>query len=587
MVTVKVPSTAPHRTHSISLAVLILAGLALIACQAAPGLPDPVPAGGAPGAPQAGDNPAQQAGNDPAAPPLIPTPEPEGYWIEPGVPASLTERVVPALVEAGLVEAAAPETAIVRIRLDPGPEALLSAQWVYAVAAPFPTVPDGLTWAGLQSYWQHGTLDGLPDFGGTPQFVLAPDVVALLEARLGPPAPGLPLQVSDNTASLVDRAWSARPAITILPFDTLTPRWKVLAVDGRVVLDRAFSTEGYPLVVTVGLEAAGERGQQVAAGLEARELWRATNRDPARITTVVLTGVTALVRATAKTMELRGVNYPADAIMPFFEGADILHTSNEASFTPNCPPPEWFGEPTGFCSSPAHFPLLQTIGLDVIELTGNHINDVGTPALSYTLDLYDSNGIAYYGGGRNLEDARAPRILTAPDGTRIAFVGCNVVGPWGAFATAESPGAAPCEDWTWLLDTIRALKANGQADLVIATLQHWEHPGYMPQAEPREEFDALAAAGADIVSGSQAHQPQGFAFVDGRFVHYGVGNLFFDQMDYIENRQMFADKHILYEGRHISTLLFTGLIEDWSQPNPMTPEDRAGFLRMIFEVSGW
>ena len=61
-----------------------------------------------------------------------------------------------------------------------------------------------------------------------------------------------------------------------------------------------------------------------------------------------------------------------------------------------------------------------------------------------------------------------------------------------------------------------------------------------------------------IVSGSHAHHAQGFGFhVDG-FIHYGVGNLFFDQMDYIETRQMFADKHVLYEGRHISTVLFTG-----------------------------
>ncbi len=587
MVNVKSPpNTAQQRARAIALAALVIGGLALVACQPAPAMPAPVPTSASPGESQPGSSPDQQAAGDPAAPTLIPTPQAEGYWIEPGVPFTLAESLVPALHEAGLVEAGAPEAAIVRVRLDPGPDALLSAQWVYAVAAPFPTVPDGVTWAGLQSYWQHGTLDGLPDFGGTPQLVLTPDVAALLEARYGPPAPGLPVQVGDP-ATLADRAWGARPAVSILPFDALTPQWKVLAVDGGTLLDRAFNVDGYPLVASVGLDASGERGQQVAAGLEARGVWRATNRDPARITTVVLTGVTALVRATAKTMELRGVNYPAEAIQPFFEGADILHTSNEASFTPLCPPPDWFGDPEGFCSNPAHLELLQTIGVDVIELTGNHINDVGTAALSYTLDLYDTNGIAYYGGGRNLEDARASRILTAPDGTRIAFVGCNVVGPFGAFATGESPGAAPCDDWAWLLDTIRALKANGEADLVIATLQHWEHPGYMPQAEPRDEFDALAAAGADIVSGSQAHQPQGFAFVDGRFVHYGVGNLFFDQMDYIENRQMFADKHILYEGRHISTLLFTGLIEDWSQPNPMTPEDRADFLRLIFEVSGW
>jgi poly-gamma-glutamate synthesis protein (capsule biosynthesis protein) len=333
--------------------------------------------------------------------------------------------------------------------------------------------------------------------------------------------------------------------------------------------------------------ASGERGAQIASGLQARGLWPATNRDPARMTVLVVTGVTALVRATAKQMSIRGYDFPAQAILPFLADADILHTSNEVAFAADCPPPDWYGEPEGFCSGVGNFQLLQTIGLDVVELTGNHVNDWGTPALSYTLDIYDANGMVYYGGGRDLEDASTPRIVTAPDGTRIAFVGCNVPGPWTAFATSETPGAAPCGDWTAITEAIRALRASGEADLIVATVQYWELPGYSPSAEQVTDFQRLADAGADIVSGSQAHQPQGFAFSGSSFIHYGVGNLFFDQMDYIENRQMFADKHILYGGRHISTVLFTGLNEAWAQPNPMTPEDRAAFLQTIFEASGW
>jgi poly-gamma-glutamate synthesis protein (capsule biosynthesis protein) len=49
------------------------------------------------------------------------------------------------------------------------------------------------------------------------------------------------------------------------------------------------------------------------------------------------------------------------------------------------------------------------------------------------------------------------------------------------------------------------------------------------------------------------------------FIHYGLGNLFFDQMDSIATRQMFADRLIFYGGRHISAVLFTGLIEDFSR----------------------
>jgi poly-gamma-glutamate synthesis protein (capsule biosynthesis protein) len=201
--------------------------------------------------------------------------------------------------------------------------------------------------------------------------------------------------------------------------------------------------------------------------------------------------------------------------------------------------------------------------------------------------MYDNRGIAYFGGGRNTEDARLARILTTPDGTRVAFLGCNSVGPFGVYATAETAGAAPCDDWLWIISQIGSLKASNEADLVIVTLQYWELPAYAPSAEQVADFQRLIDAGADIVSGSQAHQPQGFGVEGGGFIHYGVGNLFFDQMDFIENRQMFADKHVLYEGRHISTVLFTGMMEDWAQPRPMTPEERAEFLAIIFQASGW
>lgn len=280
------------------------------------------------------------------------------------------------------------------------------------------------------------------------------------------------------------------------------------------------------------------------------------------------------------------MDFPARQILPFLAEADILHISNEASFAADCPEPDWYGEPR-FCSQPDYYALLESIGTDIVELTGNHNNDWGTAATNATLDLYDARGLPYFGGGRSLDDAVAPRVLIAPDGTRLAFLGCNSAGPYTAWATSGSPGAAPCEDWTRIRQQIADLKASGQADVVIVTVQYLELDSYSPSNQQRADFEALARAGADVVSGSQAHQPQGFAFVDGHFIHFGVGNLFFDQIDYVENRQMFADRHVFYAGRHISTALFTGWFEEVGQPRPMTPEERAGFLQTIFAASGW
>jgi poly-gamma-glutamate synthesis protein (capsule biosynthesis protein) len=302
--------------------------------------------------------------------------------------------------------------------------------------------------------------------------------------------------------------------------------------------------------------------------------------------TLVMTGTTALTRATGWFMDNRGVNFPAENIMPFQADADILHISNEVSFTPKCPPAELNGDEK-FCSNPKYFELLKTIGADVVELTGNHNLDYGTAPADYSLDTYDAANIPYFGGGRNVDDAETPRILVAPDGTKFAFIGCNAIGPYGAWATAQTPGAANCGDWAWIKASIADLKSNHKADVVVVTLQYREIPQYDPSEQQRADFEALAAAGADVVSGSQAHQPQGFSFASSGVIHFGVGNLFFDQMDYVENRQMFADKYILYNGKVISLILFTGMNENWSQPRPMTPEERTAFLKIIFAASGW
>jgi len=125
------------------------------------------------------------------------------------------------------------------------------------------------------------------------------------------------------------------------------------------------------------------------------------------------------------------------------------------------------------------------------------------------------------------------------------------------------------------------------ADVVIFTFQYLETEEYTPTDQQRKDFRAMADAGAAIVSGSQSHQPQAIEFYKGSFIHYGLGNLFFDQMYSTAVRQEFADRHILYKGRHISTELLTFMLEDYSQPRLMTAQERRDLLKAVFKASGW
>jgi hypothetical protein len=80
------------------------------------------------------------------------------------------------------------------------------------------------------------------------------------------------------------------------------------------------------------------------------------------MTTVILTGVTALVRATAYTMETKGVTYPAQDIREFMRAADITHISNEIPFYTGCDFPNPSRTKLVFCSDPKYIELLARCG---------------------------------------------------------------------------------------------------------------------------------------------------------------------------------------------------------------------------------
>jgi len=209
-----------------------------------------------------------------------------------------------------------------------------------------------------------------------------------------------------------------------------------------------------------------------------------------------------------------------------------------------------------------------------------------------TLALYKANNLPYYGGGKNAEEARQPLLMTV-NGNKLAFMGCNGKRALKyPKAGATSPGPALC-DFDYFRKKFSELKAQGY--IVIFTFQHEECYSPSPCWTAEEAFHKVADAGATIVSGSQAHFPQIMEFHGDSFIHYGLGNLFFDQMTYIlpdgkvtdGTRREFYDRHVFYDGRYLNTELLTGMLEDYSRPRPMTESERATFLSDYFYYSGW
>ena len=439
--------------------------------------------------------------------------------------------------------------------------------YIYALVVPFPTVTDGITSSDLQLAWTQGTVPSA--FSGHPLW-MAESTLGTLTALWGQPANGLVrLAAPDH---LLEGAWSEPGSWAIVPFEALQPRWKVLTIDGQSPIRKGFDPARYPLVAYLDPQSRSE-----------------AKYDSSRLTTVIMTGVTALVRATAYTMELKSVTYPGEQIRDIMRTADIAHISNEIPFYTGCTFPRPDQGALVFCSDPRYIDLLTDIGTDVVELTGNHFADRGAAGMRETIAIYNEKGLPYFGGGLDLQDSLKPALFEV-NGNKIAFIGCNKP-DINRFPTAtdSKPGAAPC-DFEYLAGKINQLKAEGY--VVISTFQWNESYDSIPSPQQVKDFQLMADSGASIVSGSQAHYAQKMEFYGDAFIHYGLGNMFFDQMgdqSWMPRgiRRVFLDRYVIYDGRLISVELIPAMMEDYSSPRPMTEAEKPGFLQEYFFYSGW
>ncbi len=566
--------------------ILFLAG-----CGGSPGAA-PVPAS-SPTLTSPAPTPTDSAPTAMPAPAASPTPEiviPSEWtaWLSPAVPEGLrskiqwpaggaeTHRQLQADFEL-VVQPQTGEAMSLQMPESAQPSLQIPITWVYVLAAPFPTVTDGVTLDELQSAWR-----GAPDdaFKGSPLLMeqSTREAFSLLWGQPDPQAVRvLPAE------QLLDTAWNARPAWAIVPFEQLDPRWKVLRIDETSPLDKNFDVATYPLSVHFVFSPASQDKANWSLPADVQSsLLPASNRDPDKLTVLIMTGVTAMSRGTAYTMETKGIDYPAQDIGSILRNADITHISNEVPFYKDCPPAVPLRREARFCSDTSYLQLLKTVGADVIELTGNHELDWGPEPFLYTLDLYKQNNLPYFGGGMNTEDGRKPLILE-DHSNRIGFIGCDPAGPENILTTTTTPGAARC-DLSWEAGVVTDLRKQGIVPVV--TFQATEVDDIHPTSAQRHDFPIMSKAGAAIVSGSQSHVAQTMTFVDGSFIHYGLGNLFFDQMEKWQ-RPAFIDRHVIYDGKYISTELITTMLEDAARPRLMTSEERANLLEKAFTAAGW
>ncbi len=441
----------------------------------------------------------------------------------------------------------------------------------FAAVVPFATVTDDISLEELLQRWQGN---------GQGSLFVTQDAANLLAAHWGPTA------ATVVAGDALQAALESTPgAVGILSFDRLHPRLKVLTVDGINVLSNQLDPASYPL--SVGMTVDGEGAEQVATFLSGLVV-PYSNRNPERLTTLIMTGVTAMSRATAARMELMGVLYPAAIISDTLAAADITHISNEVPFLDDCVVNNTVNNLI-LCSHTSYWAALEAVGTDIVGLSGNHVNDFGREGARRSLQFYRDNEIPIYGSGLTVEEACAP-LYWEHNGNRFAFLAALAFGPPGAWVNDTEPGACYYyEHKEMLLDSIRTLAQ--EVDVVAVELQFEETYNPWPTPTQVSEFRELRAAGAEIVTGVQSHVPQAlepYGYLDqggpGMIV-YGLGNFFFDQMWSWETRTELYARHTIYNGHVISTEILTGVLEEYAQPRWATPEERASILQSIFAAA--
>jgi len=454
------------------------------------------------------------------------------------------------------------------------PNAILSSEWTYVLSAPFYTITDNVSLENLQAFWQ-GQQNSILGFS---KILVTEPTLAAVNTILGK-ADQVTVEVVNNE-EMISKSLGNEQVLFITPFEELDKMMKVIRIDGKSPIDSNFEGQNYPLSAAIWIESSAA---------DSTFDFPTSNYDPDKRTVLIMTGVTALTRATAHRMEINGNEFPGQDIHDWLTSADLTHISNEVPFASNCPPPDPNQPDLIFCSSPDRIELLEYVGADIIELTGNHLLDYGLSSINLTLEMYEERDWHYYAGGWDLIEAQSPRLITH-NNNKLAFIGCNPVGPPNVWATNTSPGAAPCGDFSWMIEEIENLKAEDY--LPIVTMQYAEDYTDYPSGKMVSDFEMLANAGAVVVNGSQAHTPKMMTFKGESFIHYGLGNLFFDQMEvyygdvYMPNtREEFLDRLVFYDGELISIELLTAMLEDYARPRPMTESERTSFLSRIFSTA--
>jgi len=219
---------------------------------------------------------------------------------------------------------------------------------------------------------------------------------------------------------------------------------------------------------------------------------------------------------------LKGLGYPWRGTFEVLTNASILVGNLEAPLSKRG---SVYTEKTWLLrADPRTVESLVKAGFDILTLANNHMMDYGPIALEDTLAALDNAKIARTGAGGNLAQAREAAILSAPDGTKFAFLAYSLTYPEIFWANATRPGT-PYGNPAFFVSDIK--KAKALVDHVIVSF-HWGKELLNYPSAYQKNYGRLAIdSGASVVLGHHPHVLQGIEVYKEGLIAYSLGNYVF------------------------------------------------------------
>jgi poly-gamma-glutamate synthesis protein (capsule biosynthesis protein) len=273
--------------------------------------------------------------------------------------------------------------------------------------------------------------------------------------------------------------------------------------------------------------------------------------------------------------------------------ADIAILNLECPFTDRG---EKLAKNFNFRARPELVEILKRAGIKAVSVANNHAMDFGVDGMNDTSNTLNEAGIAHFGTGNNLDEARQPLVLDH-NGFRVGFLGYyfqiadDMIEPAEIFALADRPGAAGCyidlaQIKEMVTTDIAALVP--QVDAVIPFF-HWGKEGqYVVGGYQTEIAHLCIKQGARAILGAHPHRLHGVEVYEGAPVFYSLGNFVYGGVkNPSDTLTMIAQLHIDHKRVEASVVpvQYTNWPDAPFQPFILTGKARQKAIARIGELS--